>query len=380
MVTLDFWGLRTSSQVIHLILAQLGCSSFVAAMTALIRRRSLSVWLAKNPQRKYNDVDNVVICHQSLLRLGITLLLYNLAVVLLVWTLLSIYSNTEFHKLLRSNSIDPTWFAFFTAVCSFNQTGFALLQAGLIPINNDTFFALTLSLVILFSNTLLPLVVRGIISIAAKVSKEPAPWKFMLEHPRICSTVLFPALQTKILTGCVLAFFILQITSFALLDFNYPVLKHMSGWHQFIVSIFQAANNMHAGFPVVQVNETNTAQQWCYFIFMLVAVYPYVSMLRNTEVVREGRDFFHPDSLLKQSSRNEEFERQLHQGSRVGQANIVWTHSMQHLKQTFLGDAFWLIFAVFLICVWEGTSIETDPEYPFSLPFYQGKMNFFGIC
>jgi hypothetical protein len=51
MVTVDFWGLRASSQVIHLILAQLGCSSFVAAMTALIRRRSLSVWLAKNPQR-----------------------------------------------------------------------------------------------------------------------------------------------------------------------------------------------------------------------------------------------------------------------------------------------------------------------------------------
>jgi hypothetical protein len=52
---------------------------------------------------------------------------------------------------------------------------------------------------------------------------------------------------------------------------------------------------------------------------MLVAVYPYVSMLRNTEVVREGRDFFHPDSLLKQSSRNDELEKRLHAGSRVGQ-------------------------------------------------------------
>lgn len=37
---------------------------------------------------------------------------------------------------------------------------------------------------------------------------------------------------------------------------------------------------------------------------------------------------------------------------------------MQHLKQTFLGDAFWLIFAVFLICFWEGESIESDHEYP----------------
>lgn len=37
---------------------------------------------------------------------------------------------------------------------------------------------------------------------------------------------------------------------------------------------------------------------------------------------------------------------------------------MQHLKQTFLGDAFWLIFAVFLICVWETKAIESDPEYP----------------
>jgi hypothetical protein len=37
---------------------------------------------------------------------------------------------------------------------------------------------------------------------------------------------------------------------------------------------------------------------------------------------------------------------------------------MQHLKQTFLGDAFWLIIAVFLICIWESESIETDVEYP----------------
>lgn len=51
---------------------------------------------------------------------------------------------------------------------------------------------------------------------------------------------------------------------------------------------------------MLQIPETSTAQQWCYFVFMLVAVYPYVSMLRNTEVVREDRDFFHPDSLLQQ--------------------------------------------------------------------------------
>jgi Trk-type K+ transport system membrane component len=201
MVTLDFWGLRMSSQVIHLLLAQLGCSSFVAAMTAFIRRKSLSLWLSKHPQRKCNEADNVVLCHKALLRLGITLLLYNLATVIVVWVLLSIYDSIELKTLLKDNAIDPTWFAFFTSVCSFNQTGFALLEDGLIPINNDTFFAILLSLVILFSNTLLPLVMRALISLAARFSKEPEPWKFMLEHPRICSTILFPALQTKILTG-----------------------------------------------------------------------------------------------------------------------------------------------------------------------------------
>ena len=135
-------------------------SSSSLLYSAFIRRKSLSVWLAKHPQRKCNEADNVVVCHGALLRLGWTLLLYNLVTVLVVWILLTIYTNTAIKSLLKDNTIDPTWFAFFTAVCSFNQTGFALLRDGLIPINNNTFFALLLSVVILFSNMLLPLVMR----------------------------------------------------------------------------------------------------------------------------------------------------------------------------------------------------------------------------
>jgi Trk-type K+ transport system membrane component len=199
MATLDFWNLRVGSQVTHLMLTQICSSSFVAAMTAFIRRKSLSVWLSKHPQRKCRESDNVVLCHGALLRLGITLLAFNVLTVVIGWAFLTIYSNTALKGKL--SDLNPEWFSFFTVVCAYNQTGYGLTEEGLIPFNNHIVFALIVSIIILISNMLLPVVMRGIIRMATKLSSVPEPWQFLLDHPRICSTVLFPALQTRILAG-----------------------------------------------------------------------------------------------------------------------------------------------------------------------------------
>lgn len=204
LTTLDFWGLRTSSKVIHLILTQLSSSVFIASMTAFIRRFSLSVWLSKHPQRGCSKADNIIYCHQALLYLGITLLAYNAVVVFFGWAIISIYASTSLLSTLSEEHLHPTWFSFFTVVCAFNQDGLTLVEEGLVSFSNHFFFAFMLSVIILISNTLLPVVMRGIISLFAKFSKKPEPWKFLLEHPRICSTFLFPALQTKILAGIIM--------------------------------------------------------------------------------------------------------------------------------------------------------------------------------
>lgn len=363
LAVLDFWVLHPGSQVVHMIVAQLGGIVFVGAMTALIRRRSLTVWLNKHPQRKYRDADNLVLCHSALLRLAIALLAFEAVTITVGWILLTIYSNTTLRDSMETYNTNPTWFALFTIMCAFNQAGFALTEDGLIPFNNHFFFALVLTVVILISNMLLPVVIRGIISVVAKWAKKPDPWTFLLDHPRICSTIMFPAAQTRVLSGFVAGFFFLQVFTFAILDYTYPVMDYMTGWQQFVLSFFQAANTMQTGFPVLDVAETNIAQQWCYFIYMLVAIYPYVSMLRNTEVVAEGHDFFHPDSLIKQSERESAFGRRMTEGTSVDKAGVVWNHSVHHLKRTFLGDAFWLLFAIFLICVTDGKAIENDTEF-----------------
>lgn len=201
LATIDFWGLSTGSQVIHLILTQLSSSVFIASMTAFIRRLSLSVWLSKHPQRECREKDNIIYCHDALLKLGLTLLAFNLFFILFFFILITIYSTTAVNNILSKGGVNPTWFSFFTVVCAFNQSGFALLKEGLVPLSNHFFFAFILSLTILVSNMFLPVIIRIIITFIAKFSKNPEPWKFMLEHPRICSTILFPSLQTKILAG-----------------------------------------------------------------------------------------------------------------------------------------------------------------------------------
>lgn len=201
LATLDFWALRTSSKIIHLILTQLSNNVFIASMTTFIRRISLSVWLSKHPQRQCSESDNIISCHQALLYLGLTLLSFNFIVVIIGWAIISIYSLVSLSSILSQEHLHPTWFSFFTTVCAVNQAGFTLVEEGLLPFSNRFFFAFILSIIILISNTLLPVVMRGIITLFARFSKKPDPWKFLLEHPRICSTLLFPALQTKILAG-----------------------------------------------------------------------------------------------------------------------------------------------------------------------------------
>jgi Trk-type K+ transport system membrane component len=136
-----------------------------------------------------------------LLRLGCAMFALNFVVVAIATAVLSIYASTALRSTLHTYGANPTWFAWFTVVCGFNQAGFALVRDGLIPFNHDTFFVLVLCANLLIGNAFLPLVMRGVLTVCARHSRDPAPWKFLLEHPRICSTTLFPSLQTKMLSG-----------------------------------------------------------------------------------------------------------------------------------------------------------------------------------
>jgi hypothetical protein len=153
----------------------------------------------------------------ALVLVGYFLVFHLLGVIVLVpWILRS----SKWGKIVEADGQGRTWWAIFTAASAFNDLGFTLTPDSMISFGDAALVMLLMTFLIVIGNTGFPCMLRFIIwAISKVVPYGSGIWeelRFLLDHPRRCFTLLFPATATwwlfwilVLLNGVDLVFFII---------------------------------------------------------------------------------------------------------------------------------------------------------------------------
>ncbi|CAD0106516.1 unnamed protein product [Aureobasidium uvarum] len=280
----------------------------------------------------------------------------------------------------RANGLNPWWAGAFNAISAFNNSGMSLLDANMIAFQTSYYLLLTMGLLILAGNTCYPIFLRLIVWTIYKLLPKRARFddhrntlRFLLDHPRRCYTNLFPSEHTWWLAFAVFALNGVDWAAFEILNIGNRVLNATIPVHIRVVDgLFQAFAVRSGGFYVVAIPTVRISLQVLYVIMMYISVYPVVITMRNSNVYEERSlgvyDENDPDNLSEASkdpnsiySKFRGVKKQLATGF-GGLSEGKSYFLQQQLRAQLAHDAWWIVFAVFLIMIIEGGQFERDPN------------------
>jgi Trk-type K+ transport system membrane component len=131
------------------------------------------------------------------------ILIYIFSFYILGIFMLSIYvafQPTAKEILQENGDINPFWWALFHTISAFNNAGFSLFATNLIPFNYNWYILLIISTLSILGNTGYPIILRLIVWICRRFSKNFVPYKLLLVKPRSLVTHIFPATDTRIIS------------------------------------------------------------------------------------------------------------------------------------------------------------------------------------
>ncbi|KFY24904.1 hypothetical protein V493_04959 [Pseudogymnoascus sp. VKM F-4281 (FW-2241)] len=202
-----------------------------------------------------------------------------------------IVNNARYGPIVDAAGVSRTWWGFFTAMSAFNDLGFALTPDSMVSFQTAIWPLFLMSFMILFGNTGFPVLLRFIIYCASKlVPKASGIWeelRFLLDHPRRCFTLLFPATATWWLFWILVLLNGVDLLFFIILDFGNPVVTDIPADARVLAGFFQATATRTAGFSVVSIPGLHPAVQISYMIMMYISVFPIAISVRRTNVYEE---------------------------------------------------------------------------------------------
>jgi potassium uptake Trk family protein len=162
---------------------------------------------------------------------------------------------------------------------------------------------------------------------------------FLLEHPRRCYTLLFPARQTWILFWIIFVLNFIDVVLIITLDLDNPELTVMPLGPRILASIFQAASSRHTGTATFNLYNVNPAVQFSLLVMMYIAVFPLAISIRSSNTYEER-------SLGLYSQRD---EPDINNG---GQSYVL-----HHLRNQLSFDLWYIFLGIFCICCAESDRI-----------------------
>jgi Trk-type K+ transport system membrane component len=315
-----------------------------------IGRNSLFVDLTEEQREELGGIE-----YRSLRTLARVLILY-----FFCWSAFGIILfepwilNSPYYKdIIRSNGQGVPWWGFFTAMSAFTDLGFTLTSDSMLSFNTAVLPLLVGAFLIVIGNTGFPCMLRFIIWLGSFLAPYGSSvweeFRFLLDHPRRCFTLLFPRKATWWLFGILVILNGIDIIFYIILDLKDPVVTSVSGGYQFLDGLFQAASTRTAGFSVVNLAALHPATQVSYLIMMYISVFPIAISVRQTNVYEEnslGIYARQPD-LAKEDSHDSA------QKSYLG----------SHLRRQLSFDLWYVFLGLFFICIIEGDRIQ-DPNDP----------------
>ncbi|RMZ88034.1 hypothetical protein DV736_g4739, partial [Chaetothyriales sp. CBS 134916] len=264
-----------------------------------------------------------------------------------------IMHTRTYGKVVNEQGQGRVWWGFFTSASMFNDLGFTLTNNSMLGFQFAILPLLLGSFLIVIGNTGFPCMLRFCIwAASAVVPNGSSIWeelRFLLDHPRRCFTLLFPAGATwwlftilVILNGVDLIFFII-------LDLHDPVVTSMPSGIRLVDGLFQATSTRTAGFAVVNLADLHPAIQVSYLIMMYISVFPIAISMRRTNVYEER-------SLGIYASGAEEDE-----------ADKEPSYVAAHLRRQLSFDLWYVFLGLFIIAIVEGPRLQDNNDYGFTL-------------
>ncbi|KAI9652112.1 MAG: hypothetical protein M1831_007198 [Alyxoria varia] len=288
-------------------------------------------------------------------------------------------------ELTRGNGLNPWWVGAFTSVSAFNNSGMMLLDANMVAFQDSPFMLISTGLFVLAGNTAYPIILRAAVWTIWKVlgllpNKEfwdfdRKALRFLLDHPRRCYTNMFPSTHTWWLFGVLLLLNIVDWVMFEILNIGNDEIHNLSIGTQILGGLFQAIAVRAGGFYVFAIATLRISLQVLYVIMMYISVYPVTITMRNSNVYEES-------SLGLFAEDSNEDEQPLpvspEPAGKLGGikrrmtvvGNVANAHNRedrtqfvrQQVRAQLSHDLWWVVLALFVIMIIEGSQFERNPE------------------
>jgi Trk-type K+ transport system membrane component len=148
-------------------------------------------------------------------------------------------------------AMNPILTAMFLSVSAFSNTGLSPLDENMVPFAGSPLVLGPVAALILAGNCMFPPTLRFTIWGLSMVSDEGSVYKYLLQCPRRCYSLLFPQAQTTWLVATVVAFNVVDLVAFCSLEWRSggggAGVKLMDG-------LFQSLNTRSAGMNVLQLS------------------------------------------------------------------------------------------------------------------------------
>ncbi len=227
-------------------------------------------------QEKYLIAAYMSLEHKALITLCWLVPAYFVGVQLLGFLAISCYiavGPPEVREVLQRESVNATFYGFFSTIAAFSNAGMTPLDENLISFP-DPALLLPMSMLILSGNTMFAPSMRFIIWCLYRCTREKNPQKqvyeYLLMYPRKCFTHLFPQVHTVWLLITVVAFNAIDFVTFRSLDWNSAALKGMRTMDKLMAGLFQSINTRSAGMNVFILHELSAATLLLYAAMMCV--------------------------------------------------------------------------------------------------------------
>jgi potassium uptake Trk family protein len=259
----------------------------------------------------------------------------------------------QISSVLRTSANLCRW-AFYTAQTMVNNLGFTLTPDSMLSFRNATWPMLVTTFLAYAGNTCYPIMLRLVIWTTSKIfpkkSSIQEPLRFLLDHPRRCYTLLFPAKATWILFGILFVLNFVDVLLIIVLDLhNEEVTRGLPAGPRVLAALFQAASSRHTGTATFNLALVNPAVQFSLLVMMYISVFPIAFSIRASNTYEER-------SLGKYGGDGEVNDDQ--KGS---------TYLMTHVRNQLSFDLWWIMLGVFMITIAEADRVADNADPAFSV-------------
>ncbi|EFA79266.1 transmembrane protein [Heterostelium album PN500] len=199
--------------------------------------------------------------YRSLGKLLYIIPIYQVTVYLTGFIVLLLVSNTggTVETIIKTNKVNTFWWSFFNTISAFNNVGITLLNDNMIQLNRSSFVLFVISILIVMGNTLFPVILRFIIFILRKISKDPDPYEHLLNNPR-------------------------SVSLMAILEANEKAFAGMSSGDTFVNYLFHSISTRTGGFNSIDISLLSNSVLLLFIGLMFVSSYPFVISLKGSAV------------------------------------------------------------------------------------------------